>query len=643
MNPLGALMVGENFDVAAADRNLVAAAVELLRIRVQLEPDPAILPVDYSELFGGEEPPPSLALARIAQAFGLSRFESALLLCFTAISVDPALAAVCTAIQGQSRSGSISIAFVSRLLPEAHLSAMRPDAPLRFWRLIEPDGSSEAVSAALFRIDERVLFHLIGSDFSSDLLSVPSTEGWLSAEQLALAPRLADLLVHEAQSGGAVLQVCGEDPAALRAIIAAACRGLGLPLLSIPGSALPGLRSELAALAGRCNRDLALAGAVLLIEPREPNPEATALLADFAELIDAPVIVAASTPLRLTARASLRFDLPPLTLAERRAHWDLLAPGLPEPDLERIARTFQLDGPGRAAAARLAGQGTGPDTLWDACRVQSRDRLDGLSERVVGNAGWEDLVLPPGQGELLRDIVDHVAFAGQVFEHWGFDSRLTRGTGVAALFAGPSGTGKTLAAEVLANSLRRDLYRIDLSQVVSKYIGETEKNLSRIFAAAEGGGAILLFDEADALFGKRSDVQDSHDRYANIEVSYLLQRMETYSGLSILTTNLKDALDKAFLRRLRFIVQFAYPNAEQRRRIWERALPAELPVQGLDFARLAQLDLTGGAIRNVALAAAFLAARDGGPLTMAHLAAAATREYHKLEKPLGGRGMDWNS
>ena len=187
---------------------------------------------------------------------------------------------------------------------------------------------------------------------------------------------------------------------------------------------------------------------------------------------------------------------------------------------------------------------------------------------------------------------------------------------------------------MLAQELRLDLYRIDLSAVVSKYIGETEKNLRRVFDAAEVSGAILLFDEADALFGKRSDVKDSHDRYANIEVSYLLQRMEAYRGLAILTSNLKDALDTAFLRRIRFIVHFPFPDAEQRAAIWQQIFPAATPVAGLDMHKLARLNVAGGNIRNIALHAAFLAADANEPVGMAHLLAAARREYAKLERPV---------
>jgi len=221
-----------------------------------------------------------------------------------------------------------------------------------------------------------------------------------------------------------------------------------------------------------------------------------------------------------------------------------------------------------------------------------------------------------------------------VQQEWGFAARGSRGLGLATLFAGESGTGKTLAAEVLAHTLHLDLYRIDLSAVVSKYIGETEKNLRRVFDEAENSGAVLLFDEADALFGKRTEVKDSHDRYANIEVSYLLQRMEAYHGLAVLTTNLKSSLDTAFLRRLRFVVQFPFPDQEQRLALWQRAFPSATPTRNLDLDKLSRLSMTGGSIRNIALNAAFLAADAGEAVGMNHLRQAAHAEAAKRERPL---------
>ncbi|NJR16908.1 MAG: ATP-binding protein, partial [Calothrix sp. CSU_2_0] len=272
--------------------------------------------------------------------------------------------------------------------------------------------------------------------------------------------------------------------------------------------------------------------------------------------------------------------------------------------------------------------------LWDACRVQARPRLDELAQRIEPGASWEDLVLPETQKQILIDVAAHVRQRGKVYETWGFGGKSARGLGISALFAGASGTGKTLAAEVLANTLKLDLYRIDLSSVVSKYIGETEKNLRQVFDAAEQGGVILLFDEADALFGKRSEVKDARDRYANIEVSYLLQRMECYPGLAILTTNLKSAIDTAFMRRIRFVVQFPFPDAVQRAEIWRRIFPSDTPTQDLDAVQLARLSVAGGNIRNIALNAAFLAADAGEAVQMKHLLRAAQSEYSKLEKPL---------
>ena len=272
--------------------------------------------------------------------------------------------------------------------------------------------------------------------------------------------------------------------------------------------------------------------------------------------------------------------------------------------------------------------------LWQACRNQARPRLESLAQRIHARATWEDLVLPEVQIAKLRELEAHLRQRAKVYQTWGFAGQSGRGLGITAMFAGASGTGKTLAAEVLANVLDLDLYKIDLSAVISKYIGETEKNLSRVFDAAETGGAILLFDEADALFGKRNEVKDSHDRYANIEVSYLLQRMEAYRGLAILTTNLPDAIDRAFMRRIRFMVQFPFPDWSERTAIWQRMFPVQTPTDGLDFRKLARLNVAGGNIRNIALNAAFLAADDDEPVQMHHLLQAAQREYGKLERSI---------
>ena len=272
--------------------------------------------------------------------------------------------------------------------------------------------------------------------------------------------------------------------------------------------------------------------------------------------------------------------------------------------------------------------------LWRACRSGRPGGMSDLAQRIEPAAAWGNLVLPDAQQQVLAQIVTHMRHRFRVYHEWGFAATAAAGVGVSVLFAGESGTGKTLAAEVLAKELQLDLYRIDLAAVVSKYIGETEKNLRQVFDVAEDTGAMLLFDEADALFGKRSEVKDSHDRYANIEVSYLLQRMEAFRGLAILTTNHKSALDSAFLRRLRFVVNFAHPDQRQREAIWRVAFPAAMPQDQLDCARLARLNATGGTIRNIAVAAAFLAAERDAPVAMADVLRAAHLDAGKRDKSL---------
>ena len=272
--------------------------------------------------------------------------------------------------------------------------------------------------------------------------------------------------------------------------------------------------------------------------------------------------------------------------------------------------------------------------LYEACRLHSNQRLGTLANKISPKYRWDDIVLPPDRIAQLREICNHVKYRDLVYGHWGFGRKLALGKGLAVLFAGPSGTGKTMAADIIAGALGLDLYKIDLATVVSKYIGETEKNLSRIFSEAETSNAILFFDEADALFGKRSEVRDSHDRYANIEIGYLLQRMEEYEGVVILATNFRKNMDEAFVRRLHFTVDFPFPDMDDRRRIWESIWPADLPRDAeLDLDLLArQLEITGGNIRNIALTAAFLAADDGAVVRMSHVALATHREYQKMGK-----------
>jgi SpoVK/Ycf46/Vps4 family AAA+-type ATPase len=341
-------------------------------------------------------------------------------------------------------------------------------------------------------------------------------------------------------------------------------------------------------------------------------------------------------------RRSLVLDVEPPTPAERIPAWRAaLGPEAEESDVDALAAQFALEVP--AIAQIGASSGGDAAEAWKACRARTRPRMDSLAQRLEPKVDWDDLVVPPAADGLLRRIAEQVPERTTVYETWGFGDRATRGLGVSVLFAGPSGVGKTMAAEVLARRLNLDLYRIDLSAVVDKYIGETEKNLRRLFDAAESGGAILFFDEADSLFGKRTEVKDSHDRYANIETNFLLQRMEQYRGLAILATNMRSALDTAFLRRLRFVVDFTFPGPAERRVLWEKAFPERAPRGELDFDRLAQLQTNGGMTRNIVLNAAFLAASRGTAITMPIVLDAARAEFEKLELPVRAKDFAWEA
>ncbi len=287
--------------------------------------------------------------------------------------------------------------------------------------------------------------------------------------------------------------------------------------------------------------------------------------------------------------------------------------------------------------ARQLGRTPTEEDLMAAARAASSSRLSGLARKVPARYGWDDIVLPPDQISLLQEIVATVRGRATVLEEWGVGKKLASSRGVSILFAGPPGTGKTMSAQIIAAELGLDLYKIDLSTIISKYIGETEKNLERIFTEAESSNAILFFDEADALFGKRSEVRDSHDRYANVEISYLLQRMEAYDGVTILATNLRSNLDEAFTRRLQFAVDFPFPEEADRLRIWQTLFPPEVPhVPELDLPMLAQrFKLAGGNIRNIIVSAAYLASANGGVVTMEHLLHGTRRELQKMGRLVG--------
>lgn len=618
------------------------------------------------------------ALETLCQLFNLSPFERQLLLLCAGVELEGEIASLCARLQVDSRKDYATFSLALAALPHSHWSAIYPASPLRHWCLLEL-GNSDGITRSPLRIDERVLHYLTGGqDLDERLVGlvqpVPVPEALVPSHRLLAEQLIAAWSWRNERL--ATVQLYGADRESQQAIAAAACAMLGINLHGMSAQLLPLEARELEAFIRLWSREVVLSNTILFLDCQELNASDAArqltvqrLIAGLSEsgagtwfprrrLGDFTVGLVVCTRERKTwgERPTLTLNVRPPTTQEQYELWQR---GLgrviesPNGTVSALVTQYKFNASTihavcTEALGRMAVEVDGSEVespkqgenskiqnlVWDICRSQSRPRLEDLAQRIEPAATWDDLVLPPMQRQILQEIAVHVRQQLTVYETWGFASKGTRGLGISALFTGVSGTGKTMAAEVLANELRLELYRIDLSSVVSKYIGETEKNLRQVFDAAEQGGVVLLFDEADALFGKRSEVKDSRDRYANIEVSYLLQRMEAYRGLAILTTNLKNALDTAFMRRIRFIVQFPFPDVSQRGEIWQRVFPSKTPTEGLEVEKLARLNISGGNIRNIALYAAFLAAEAHESVQMRHLLRSAQVEFTKLEKTL---------
>lgn len=604
-------------------------------------------------------PTPS-ALETLCRTFGLSPFERDILLLCAGMELDSKFAFLTAALSGESSRGVPTFSLALSALPDPHWSALSPTAPLRYWRLIEVREGT-ALTLSPLRIDERILHYLAGVQHPDErlmgIIEPLQKTGDLIPSHRKVVDRIGSIWSQSPRASALpVVQLCGDEVASKRDIAAVACVKMGMNLSVISAHVIPSNAAELASLIRLWEREAVLSSSALFVDC--DRFDATDAGRNFSllrliEWIQGAVIVATRERLRSLHHPIISIEVRKPNSREQRSVWEERLGQASinlNGKLEDIVSQFSLNSSAIHAVCSEALSGSQhpssevkypepdnplfPNILWDTCRANARPRLDDLAQQIESSATWDDLVLPISQKQTLRDMVAHVRQRTKVYETWGFAAKNSRGLGISALFSGASGTGKTMAAEVLANELRLDLYRIDLSQVVSKYIGETEKNLRRVFDAAEEGGTVLLFDEADALFGKRSDVKDSHDRYANIEVSYLLQRMEAYRGLAIMTTNMKSAIDTAFLRRIRFIVQFPFPDAEQRAEIWRRVFPDGAPKEGVDVNKLARLNIAGGNICNIALNAAFLAAEMGDSLRMTHLLRAAHSEYAKMERPL---------
>ncbi|MDY6897775.1 MAG: ATP-binding protein [Cyanobacteriota bacterium] len=603
-------------------------------------------------LLAAKEIPATSALDKLCTIFQLSEFEKNILLLCACMELSSNFHLLCAKVQEEPHRTYPTFSLAFAAFPDAHWDAIAPHAPLRRWQLIEI-GPERALTLAPLRIDERVLHYLVGIESEDErlmgLIEPLQIYQSLVPSHQEIVQQIENMWSYNRNSNGMlpVVQLCGTETSSKRAIAAEISQILGRKLKVISAQATPSIPSEMESLIRLWEREAILTESILFLNCDKIESSDTVridAIKGFIERINGFVFVASQETMQIGQRTTVSFDVCKPTTEEQSLLWEKnlnhLAPQL-NGQVKKLIAQFNLSPAKIRSACAQTTTNLNPQTennlgsaLWDACRIQARPRLDELAQRIIPHSNWQNLVLPPEQSEVLREIAAHVRRKYTVYQEWGFGNNSSRGLGISGLFAGPSGTGKTLAAEVLAQELNLDLYRIDLSSVISKYIGETEKNLRKVFDAAQEGGVILLFDEADALFGKRSEVKDSRDRYANIEVSYLLQRMECYPGLAILTTNLKNSIDTAFMRRIRFLVQFPFPDAAQRAKIWQTIFPQNTPVKDLDTDKLARLSVTGGNIRNIALNAAFLAADSEEPVQMKHILRAARTEYIKLEKSL---------
>jgi hypothetical protein len=575
--------------------------------------------------------PPALEL--LGDRLGMSRFERLVLLLVAATEIDPGIAADC-ARAGDGRPYP-TLALALARLPEPAWEIVAPHRPLRYWRLLVLDEPrSEPLTSTRLQIDERILSFLKGLNVIDERLAQLLTplsgslpEPLPPSHEQTVERIIAVRSEPPAGEPDPVIELVGIDGAVRRGLAGCAAPRIGLQIYELRPERIPSTQEDLAGLLRLWERETLLLPVALYLDVAHLRLEESTTVVSLIEDLAGMVVIGCREQWPLTRRRIRVIDARRPTSAEQEALWsELLGDRIDA--RERLAAEFDFN---QAVIADMAGQGDSEAALWAACRAQARPRLDAFARRIEPIATWDDLVLPGAELKILHHLVDQVRGRATVLRDWGLSERISRGSAVTALFAGVSGTGKTLAAEVVAHELELDLYKIDLAGIVSKYIGETERNLRRVFDAAEDGGTLLLFDEADALFGKRSEVKDSHDRYANIEVNYLLARIEEFRGVAILATNQKHALDEAFMRRLRFIVRFPFPAPAERAQLWERAFPERAPVVGLDVSRLSRLATSGGMIRNIALNAAFCAAGRQSDVTMAIILEMAQAEFRKLE------------
>jgi hypothetical protein len=605
------------------------------------------------------DPPP--ALIRLSRRLGLSPFERQVLFLCAAMELDTRIASLCAHAHDDTHQPYPTFALALTLFDRPAWDILSPERPLRYYRLIEisqPD--AQPLTTSPLRADERIVNYMKGLNYVDDRLTsllsplddVGGRVGLPPSQQAvveAITHRLRELLLSDRRPA---IQLLGPDSASKQLVAGHAAAALGLSLYRLPVELLPTRATELETLGRLWQREALLMPVALFLDAHNAESETASggpasALDRFLSRCVGLVFLDVRDVWPGIGQTASTFDVAKPTQAEQQAAWTVAVGHACPQSPALLAGQFNLGVPtiheiAQTALASPPDQNLDlGDAVWEGCLVRTRPGLDVLAQRLIAKATWNDIVLPDNEMNLLRQIADQVRQRTTVYEEWGFRHKMNRGFGITALFAGESGTGKTMAAEVIANSLRLNLYRIDLSGVVSKYVGETEKNLRRLFDAAEDGGAILFFDEADALFGKRSQVTDSHDRYANIEINYLLQRIEAYEGLAILATNRRSDLDEAFTRRLRFIANFPVPDRRDRERIWHGVFPADTPRAELDYDRLARFNMTGGNIHNAALNAAFLAAQAGTLVTMPLVLRAVRTEFLKIDRLIKEADFRW--
>jgi hypothetical protein len=610
-------------------------------------------------------------IVQLVERLNLTSFGRNLLLLCVGMELDSRLPHLCAEIQESKELNYPSLSLALRLFPHAHWDALSSNAPLRCYRIINV-ASGELMTQSRLSVDERIWQHLLGIDQIDHRLRriterIPSVDDLVQSHQRIASEVTAGLQASRSDQVP-IIQLTGASASDQMNLAGAVSQSMGLPLYRMAAFHLPPPGEQLDDLTHLMEREFVLDGTVFLFDShvdKGNKQEHEQSLARVLNQVPGLLIFANRSRASTGNRKTLLFDVPAPTATEQQALWsralNLWAPQFIPAEKDWIEQTgkmltdhfvldlAQLDSASEQAQGSIATMDAHPPepktasyALWDACRSQVRPAIEHIAERLTESAEWSDLVLPLPQLQVLHEVEHHVSHRQTVHGDWGFGGKTGRGRGTTVMFSGPSGTGKTLAAEALATRLRLDLFRVDLGATVSKYIGETEKNLGKIFDAADCGGVALLFDEADALFGKRSEVKDARDRYANIEVSFLLQRLESFAGLVILTTNLRESLDQAFLRRLRFVVEFPFPNDKQREEIWKRALATGAPLGELDYAKMARLSISGGTIRNIVLNAAFCAAAADAPIEMHHLRDAVKLEYAKAQHILTAQDVgDW--